>query len=99
LVTAALLPELERGGYVAALRTAGVVVVGLADQGGTDGAVVDVDGAYRRWFSEHGWIAVAVRPDFYVYGSAVDTHSALALVNELIDALAVSTPEQLAEID
>jgi 2-polyprenyl-6-methoxyphenol hydroxylase-like FAD-dependent oxidoreductase len=99
LVTAALLPELERGGYVAALRTAGVVVVGLADQGGTDGAVVDVDGAYRRWFSEHGWIAVAVRPDFYVYGSAVDTHSALALVDELIDALAASIPEQLAEID
>jgi 3-(3-hydroxy-phenyl)propionate hydroxylase/flavoprotein hydroxylase len=96
LVTAALLRELERGGYVAALRTAGVVVVGLANQGGgTDSAVVDVDGAYRRWFSEYGCIAVAVRPDFYVYGTAVDTHSALALVDELIDALAASTPEQL----
>ena len=42
---------------------------------------------------------MAVRPDFYVYGSAVDTHSALALVDELIDALAASIPEQLAEID
>jgi hypothetical protein len=42
---------------------------------------------------------VAVRPDFYVYGTAVDTHSVLALVNELIDALAVSASEQLAEID
>jgi 3-(3-hydroxy-phenyl)propionate hydroxylase/flavoprotein hydroxylase len=99
LMTADLLRELERGGYVAALRTAGVVVVGLANQGDTHSGVVDVDGAYRRWFGEHGWIAVAVRPDFYVYGTAVDTHSALALVNELIDALAVSTPEQLAEID
>jgi 2-polyprenyl-6-methoxyphenol hydroxylase-like FAD-dependent oxidoreductase len=99
LVTAALLPELERGGHVAALRTAGVVVVGLANEGGTAGAVIDVDGTYRRWFSEHGWIAVAVRPDFYVYGAAVDTQSALALVDELINALAASTPEQLVEID
>jgi 3-(3-hydroxy-phenyl)propionate hydroxylase/flavoprotein hydroxylase len=99
LVTADLLRELESGGYVAALRKAGVVVVGLANQGDTHGGVVDVDGAYRRWFGEHGWIAVAVRPDFYVYGTAVDTHSVLALVNELIDALAVSASEQLAEID
>src|SRR6187200_3434613 len=30
-----------------------------------------------------------VRPDFYVYGTAVDTHSALALVDELANALAV----------
>jgi hypothetical protein len=40
-----------------------------------------------------------VRPDFYVYGAAVDTQSALALVDELINALAASTPEQLVEID
>jgi 2-polyprenyl-6-methoxyphenol hydroxylase-like FAD-dependent oxidoreductase len=99
LVNAELLRELDGGGYIAALRTAGVVVVGLANQGDTRGGVVDVDGAYRRWFSEHGWIAVAVRPDFYVYGTAIDTHSALALVNDLINALAASTPGQLAEID
>jgi hypothetical protein len=90
---------LDRGGYVAALRTVGVVVVGLANEVGAPGAVIDVDGTYRRWFSEHGWIAVAVRPDFYVYGTAVDTHSALALVDELINALTVSTPERLAEVD
>ena len=99
LVTAALLPELERGEYAAALRTAGVVVVGLANEGGTAGAMIDVDGTYRRWFSEHGWIAVAVRPDFYVYGTAVDTYSALVLIDELINALAASTPALLAEID
>jgi 2-polyprenyl-6-methoxyphenol hydroxylase-like FAD-dependent oxidoreductase len=96
LVTAALLPELERRGSVAALRAAGVAVVGLADQPSTDGAVVDVDATYRHWFTEHRWVAVAVRPDFYVYGTAVDTHSAVALVDELANALAVemSMPER-----
>jgi 2-polyprenyl-6-methoxyphenol hydroxylase-like FAD-dependent oxidoreductase len=98
LVTAAVLAELQRRGSVAALRAAGVAVVGLADQPSTDGAVVDVDATYRHWFTEHRWVAVAVRPDFYVYGTAVDTHSALALVDELANALAVemSMPEQLA---
>ena len=58
-----------------------------------------MDGTYQHWFSEHRCVAVAVRPDFYVYGTAIDTASALALVNELINALAVSTPRQLAEIN
>jgi hypothetical protein len=99
LVTAAVLPELERGGTAAALRAAGVAVVGLADQPGTDGAVVDVNGTYRHWFSEHGWVAVAVRPDFYVYGTAVDTDSALALADELVNAVAVekSMPNRLVK--
>ncbi len=99
LVTADLLPELQRHGSIAALRAAGVTIVGLADQRDAAGAVIDVDGTYQRWFSEHRWVAVAVRPDFYVYGTAVDTASALALVDELINALAVSTPRQLAEIN
>jgi hypothetical protein len=99
LVTADLLPELQRRGSIAALRAAGVTIVGLADQGGVAGAVIDVDGTYRRWFSEHRCVAVAVRPDFYVYGTAIDTASALALVNELINVLADSMPRQLAEIN
>jgi 2-polyprenyl-6-methoxyphenol hydroxylase-like FAD-dependent oxidoreductase len=89
LVTAELLAELEGAGTAAALRAASVAVVGLADQPGTDGAVVDVDGTYRHWFAEHRWIAVAVRPDFYVYGTAVDASSAKALADELVNALVV----------
>jgi 3-(3-hydroxy-phenyl)propionate hydroxylase len=89
LVTAALMPELERGGTAAALRAAGVAVVGLASQPGTDGTVVDVDGTYLHWFAEFGCVAIAVRPDFYVYGTAVDTTTARALADELENALAV----------
>jgi 3-(3-hydroxy-phenyl)propionate hydroxylase/flavoprotein hydroxylase len=91
LVKAALLPELERSGTAAALRAAGVAVVGLANEPGTDGTVVDVDGTYRRWFAEHRCVAVAVRPDFYVYGTAVDTTRARALADDLINTLAIET--------
>jgi 3-(3-hydroxy-phenyl)propionate hydroxylase len=98
LVNAALMPELERGGTAAALRAAGVAVVGLASQSGTDGALVDVDGTYRHWFAEFGSVAMAVRPDFYVYGTAVDTASARSLADELVNAVAVETskPVRLA---
>jgi 2-polyprenyl-6-methoxyphenol hydroxylase-like FAD-dependent oxidoreductase len=97
LVTAELLPELERSGTAAALRAAGVAVVGLANQPGTDGTVVDLDGTYLHWFTEHRCVAVAVRPDFYVYGTAVDASSATALADELVNALMVemSMPERL----
>jgi hypothetical protein len=98
LVSAAVLPELERGGTTAALRAAGVTVVGLANQPGTE-AVVDVNGTYEAWFAEHRCVAVAVRPDFYVYGTAVDAAGAMALADELVDALTVemSMPEQLVK--
>jgi hypothetical protein len=95
LVTAAVLPELEDGGTAAALRAAGVAVVALANEPGGDRAVVDVDGTYHHWFTEHRCVAVAVRPDFYVYGTAVDAPCARALADGLINALAVeiSIPE------
>jgi hypothetical protein len=89
LVTAAVLPELQDHEYVAALRAAGVAVIGLANQPGTDGTVFDVHGTYQHWFAEHRCVAVAVRPDFYVYGTAVDVSSARALVDELVAALLV----------
>jgi hypothetical protein len=91
LVTDALLPELARGEMAAALRAAGVTVIGLASQSGVEGTVVDVDGTYQQWFAEQGWNAVAVRPDFYVYGTAVDVTSARALAGELVSALCVET--------
>jgi 3-(3-hydroxy-phenyl)propionate hydroxylase/flavoprotein hydroxylase len=99
LVTASLVPELERNGTAAALRAAGVAVIGLTNRPSTDRTVVDTDGTYDRWFSEHGWVAVAVRPDFYIYGTAVDAPSACSLAKELVNALAVQppTPQRLLE--
>jgi 3-(3-hydroxy-phenyl)propionate hydroxylase/flavoprotein hydroxylase len=92
LVTAELLPELERSGTADALRAAGVALVGLANQPSTDGTVVDVNGTYQHWFTEKGWVAVAVRPDFYVYGTATDAEGARSLADELVNALAVEIP-------
>ena len=57
------------GGTAAALERAGVRVVPLSASA-ADGLVADVDQTYQRWFAEHGWSAVIVRPDFYVFGAA-----------------------------
>ncbi|MDT5137066.1 MAG: hypothetical protein QOD58_1328 [Mycobacterium sp.] len=92
LVTGSVSAQLERGARTAALRAAGVTVVRLADQPGAEGTVVDVDGTYRRWFSENCWAAVAVRPDFYIYGTAVDATSAEALADDLVNALSAEKP-------
>jgi 3-(3-hydroxy-phenyl)propionate hydroxylase/flavoprotein hydroxylase len=66
----------------AALERAGVRVVALSADGPRSGGlrsgglrsggelVADVNKTYQRWFAEHGWSAVIVRPDFYVFGAA-----------------------------
>ncbi|TMR94794.1 bifunctional 3-(3-hydroxy-phenyl)propionate/3-hydroxycinnamic acid hydroxylase [Nonomuraea basaltis] len=90
LVTEAVRRELD--GEVAALEAAGVRVVALTWQPVTGGDVVsDVDGTYREWFAEHDCAAVAVRPDFYVYGTARDAAAALDLARELVGALSAGT--------
>jgi len=51
-----------------------------------DGRVVplaDPDPVYRRWFTEHEARAVLVRPDFHVYGTAVDPGGAGGLLHAL----------------
>ena len=37
---------------------------------GGESALTDVDGAYGRWFTEHGVIAALQRPDFVLFGTA-----------------------------
>ena len=98
LVTAAVLSELERSGTATGLRAAGVAVVGLANDPVADGCVSDVAGTYQHWFTEHRCVAVAVRPDFYVYGTAVDVPCATVLADELINVLTVeqSLPARVA---
>ena len=69
---------------VAALRRAGIPLVAPGPRGAL---VMDVDGTYARWFGELGCRAVAVRPDFYVYGTAADGTAAEQLIHELVAAV------------
>ncbi|MFC8228855.1 bifunctional 3-(3-hydroxy-phenyl)propionate/3-hydroxycinnamic acid hydroxylase [Streptomyces sp. NPDC057287] len=65
------------------LERAGVKVAAIS----ADGPLTDVDGTYARWFAEHGWSAVAVRPDFYVYGAAGGGLDPQDLAQDLLRAL------------
>jgi len=46
-------------------------------------ALADPDAVHRRWFAEHDARAVLVRPDFHVYGTAVDPAGAGELLHAL----------------
>lgn len=82
------------GGTLGALAAGGVVVATVARGGGSTaraGAgeeLVDVDGVYDRWLAGHGACAVAVRPDFYVYGTAADAAESGTLAQEVLADLA-----------
>jgi 2-polyprenyl-6-methoxyphenol hydroxylase-like FAD-dependent oxidoreductase len=54
---------------------------GESDIGGP--VVQDVDGTYTDWLDGHGCDAVAVRPDFHVWGTASGAHGVRRLVAEL----------------
>jgi 2-polyprenyl-6-methoxyphenol hydroxylase-like FAD-dependent oxidoreductase len=103
IVQAAILPALEAAALVPALAAAGVRVIALTEARGSrpgrpgnlDGpgskAMADVDGTYARWFAELDVVAVAVRPDLYVFGTAGDEAAAAGLARELLAALGVSS--------
>jgi hypothetical protein len=55
--------------------------------------VDDVDGAYQRWFDGHGCASVIVRPDWYVYGSAVSPDSLRDLLRSCLSDLRPVVPE------
>jgi hypothetical protein len=92
------LPQLDGDGTLAALKAAGVCVVAIANRPGIDGAVADVDGTYRRWFAEYGCVATAVRPDFYVYGTAADVTATRSLAADVVTALGGSTRGNVATL-
>ncbi|GAA1846250.1 bifunctional 3-(3-hydroxy-phenyl)propionate/3-hydroxycinnamic acid hydroxylase [Agromyces salentinus] len=52
---------------------------------------VDADGTYAKWFEDLGARAVLVRPDFYVYGTAIDEASAIELIAQFTSDLAAPT--------
>lgn len=70
----------------ALLAGLGWKVVALAAEPG-EGRVVDTTGAYAAWLEQLKAVAVLIRPDFYVYGSAADAEDLTALLEHLGDAL------------
>ena len=85
LATASAYRELRSAGTVSALRSAGVLVVGVTDRRdeAEEGHVVyDVEDVYVRWLADREAVAVIVRPDFYVYGFAGDVREAMDLADE-----------------
>ncbi|MEJ2888200.1 bifunctional 3-(3-hydroxy-phenyl)propionate/3-hydroxycinnamic acid hydroxylase [Actinomycetospora aeridis] len=79
---------------VAALGDAGVRVVPLHAPGA--GRLVDADGTHLAWLADRGAVAVAVRPDFYVFGTAADPAAVGALARELAAALGAPAPALLS---
>lgn len=54
------------------------------------GEVVDTEGAYTRYFAQHGIVALLTRPDFLVYGVAGSADGVPALVESLRGKLAAN---------
>lgn len=69
-----------------ALAEVGIAVVALGAESSPN-VVVDDSGAYAAWLAEVGAVAVLVRPDFAVYGTAGGTDDLINLVDEFLAAL------------
>jgi 3-(3-hydroxy-phenyl)propionate hydroxylase len=54
-----------------------------------DGAALDVEGGYARWFDNYGVEAVLARPDFWTFGGARSVEQIPALVDDLREQLHV----------
>jgi 3-(3-hydroxy-phenyl)propionate hydroxylase len=89
LVDAATFAGLDRSETLRDLSRAGVRVVVPGEEIGSHplaALVHDVEGTYRRWFSEWDCTAIAVRPDMYVFGTAQGSGATAALIGELLGA-------------
>ncbi|MFH8802096.1 bifunctional 3-(3-hydroxy-phenyl)propionate/3-hydroxycinnamic acid hydroxylase [Streptomyces sp. NPDC017936] len=98
LVDEGLLGALETSRLLDDLARAGVRVVVPGERAAAHpGAAVvhDTDGTYRGWFTELGCSAVAVRPDFYVFGTASGPDAAVGLAGELLSTVhgGVASPD------
>ena len=73
------------------LAEASLPLVALAEQPGPN-AVVDTTGNYAAWLRELDAVAVLIRPDFAVYGTAATAADTVALVRRYHCALTGSGP-------
>ena len=83
--------ECNPAGYLRAdqlefLRRIGGVVAGISDRQ-SEGFAYDVEGAYWRFFSEHGIRALLMRPDFVMFGVARSASELPELVDRLHEQL------------
>lgn len=53
--------------------------------------VIDINGTYHDWFTEHACSVVLTRPDFYIFGTASRLEDAEALVKVLLDQLSAGS--------
>lgn len=87
LVEEEVLAALERSRLLDDLDLAGVRVVAPGEHASAHPRAMivhDVDGTYRDLFTELGCSAVAVRPDFYLFGTASGPEATVALAHELL---------------
>jgi 3-(3-hydroxy-phenyl)propionate hydroxylase len=73
------------------LRSIGGHAVGVGPEE-TDAIARDVDGAYGRFFAQHGAVALLLRPDFVTFGLAAERDEVSALVEDLRVQLAATDP-------
>ncbi|WP_269757582.1 bifunctional 3-(3-hydroxy-phenyl)propionate/3-hydroxycinnamic acid hydroxylase [Actinomadura violacea] len=101
IVDQAMLASLGRTETLAALRQAGVRVAAPGERAAEHPiatVVRDVHGTYRRWFAGLGCSVVAVRPDFYVFGTARNADETAALTQELLSVVGeVATRSEITE--
>ena len=77
------------------LKSIGAVVATVGVEGAS---MIDEEGTYAGWFSDHGRVAVLARPDFYLFGSAADTNDVNALVRDLRAALTGEAQQAAAQV-
>lgn len=89
LLTDELVDMPELSDCLAAARRGGITMVAFGRPRPHPKAFVvdDVEGTYRRWFDQLGCAAVMVRPDFYVYGTALHGAAVAELVDDLLDVV------------
>ncbi|MEG3168474.1 bifunctional 3-(3-hydroxy-phenyl)propionate/3-hydroxycinnamic acid hydroxylase [Sphingomonas sp. LB3N6] len=104
--TPALLDDVTGGGFVLIAADGAIAealdqatIAAFAALGGTVYAIgdefADAEGTMAQWLAGHEAVAVLVRPDFYVYGTAASRDGVVGLVNDLLTAVALAMPPRM----
>ena len=78
----------ERALDAKALRALAVLGASFAVFGDGAGELTDADGRLIGFLDEHGWAAMVVRPDYYIYGGVGGEADLPALIDDLLADLA-----------